>query len=364
MSLKGNLSEIPFASLCYQLRQSNFSGQLLLSQEDGSQLFFFLNGDIILTSDELRQPDFPYFLSSEKILPLEESRELNLLLNQENHLPIEILIEKFSISPEKIWTILTNFIQFKLIPCFDWSEGNFTLSPGQVPKTPEILLNFSLLKLIRQGILSMQNMNLIRQSLPGEEETLEISSPEILKKYPQEMHERYVIRLIQTHKTLSQLQSASQLGINETQRVLYLLINTGLVKNPKKKSLHLKVTSTSHVDVANILWSFNEKFTYIFKYLSKEVGPVASNIVEKSIQETKPNLPPFFSSLNLTPEGKIELNRHLKGNIGFINDEHMPHLIEGLNEILVSLLFAVKRALGNEHESALVKNLLSVGKWS
>lgn len=327
-------------------------------------MFFLSNGNIVLTVKEIRQPDFYKYLLYEQDLSDKEKVKLERLLNQEKNSPLKILTDDFSFSSKKVWSILMNFIHFKLIPCFDWAEGNFILSPGQLPKTSEILLKFSLLDLIRQGIYSIKNKSIIQQHLPGENETLDIAPLENPEQYSGEMQEKYILSLIQSHKTVGQLRSVSQLSINESLRILFLLINTGVVKYSENKSLQLKEHTSYQVDVANIICSFNEKFNYIFKYLSKEVGPVASKIVEKSIQETKPNLPPLFSNLQFTPEGKLELNRHLKGNIGFINDEKLPDLIEGLNEILVSLIFSVKRTLGNEHESALVKNLLSVGKWS
>lgn len=119
-----------------------------------------------------------------------------------------------------------------------------------------------------------------------------------------------------------------------------------------------------HLEFDKILDAFNDKFSYIYKYISKELGPVAFNVVEKCLEETKSHLSSLFQEIKFDREGRIEMNSILKANITYASQETKMSLIKDLNEILVAEVLAVKKNLGDDHESLLVKNLEKIGEES
>lgn len=119
-----------------------------------------------------------------------------------------------------------------------------------------------------------------------------------------------------------------------------------------------------HLEFDKIVDVFNDKFSYIYKYISKELGPVAFNVVEKCLEETKFHLSPLFREIKFDAEGRIEINSIPKANITFASGEAKMNLIKDLNEILAAEVLVVKKNLGNEHESLLIKNLEKIGEES
>ena len=117
-------------------------------------------------------------------------------------------------------------------------------------------------------------------------------------------------------------------------------------------------------EIYRILELFNEKCSFIFKYISKEIGPVALNILEKCLEDAKPSLSPIFEKARLGPDGRVETNSIRKGGISLSREEFKVQVLNGLNDILVAEVLAVKRTLGNEHESSLVNHLKKIGEWN
>jgi len=114
-------------------------------------------------------------------------------------------------------------------------------------------------------------------------------------------------------------------------------------------------------DLDRLFAAFNDQCSFICKYISKEIGPVALNVIEKSLDEIKGRIDPIFQNCELKPDGRIELRTLLKKNLGVSTDESKRSLLRSFDEVLTAEVLAVKRTLGNSHESALVKGLERIG---
>jgi len=130
-----------------------------------------------------------------------------------------------------------------------------------------------------------------------------------------------------------------------------------LKKNPENLN-----SEQSPLEVDEILKCFNDKFYYIYKYLSKELGPVAFNVIEKCWEETKPYLSSLFQEAKVTSNGRLDISPLLKTNLIYTDQKIQLNLIRNLNELLVAEVLAVRKNLGSEHEDALVKNLEKIGE--
>ena len=113
----------------------------------------------------------------------------------------------------------------------------------------------------------------------------------------------------------------------------------------------------SHRELNTILTSFNRKWLFVYKYISKELGPVAQNILEKSLEDAKARLSPLFQIVKLHSDGNIDTSSVLKAKFNFSSQGTKQTLLLGLNEIIVSEVMAVKKTLGDEHEAILIQNL-------
>ncbi len=107
---------------------------------------------------------------------------------------------------------------------------------------------------------------------------------------------------------------------------------------------------------------FSDRCAYIFRYISKEIGPVATNVLEKALDEVRARLAPPLQSLELRSDGRVELKPFPVAALNAGQSESRRALLDSLTEILVAEVLAVKKTLGNDHEAAVIRGLEKVGE--
>ena len=115
-------------------------------------------------------------------------------------------------------------------------------------------------------------------------------------------------------------------------------------------------TSCPRTRMYSVLDSFNQMYGYIFKYMVREVGPIAENVLEKYL-----GTPARRAQGRLRGRQAAE-GRHPRRRRRRAQPQQVPRgrsgaalLVDALNELLYAELLAVKRTLGAEHEAAIVK---------
>jgi hypothetical protein len=175
--------------------------------------------------------------------------------------------------------------------------------------------------------------------------------------------EKYVLGLLDPPKTLDEVCATSDAGSPETRRALFALLLLGLAgaagARPKTARLAGDL-SLSGMD--RILPLFNAKCAFLFKYISKEVGPVAFNLVGKAVDEVRARLDPVFQAAELSLDGRLELKSPLRVNANIAGDDCRRSMLRSMDEILTAEVLVVKRTLGPEHESAVVRSLEKLGE--
>jgi hypothetical protein len=111
-----------------------------------------------------------------------------------------------------------------------------------------------------------------------------------------------------------------------------------------------------------IMGLFNAKCAFIFKYISKEIGPVAFHIIGKSLDEVRGRLDATFQTAELQPDGRLELKSMIRVSANIVGDDGRRSMLRSMDEILAAEVLVVKRTLGPEHESALVRGLERLGE--
>ncbi len=361
-SCGGNLAYAPLPQLLLRLWEKKRSGLLRLHKEDTTRILSFSRGDLALTDISFPAEEFQAKLVEAEILSGEEIEATRAYALEKNISFTRGLIERGILSPSRVWELLAGFWLESLFPLFDWPEGEYAFDSGGELSEAHILMTIASLEFILQGIRRMANSSLIEASLPAEPESLQILSPGhagLLRLAP---HEKYLLSVLRHSPRLQDLYAQSQLGKKETQKALFSLVQLGLAgfRQPRNK---FKPASELSSGEAEKIWAeFNDKCSYIYKYISKEIGPVALNVLEKALEEVKPRPGPPLQSLELRTDGRVELKPVSLLSLNFANPESRTAFIQFLNEILVAEVLAVKKTLGDNHEATLVRNLERIGE--
>ena len=109
--------------------------------------------------------------------------------------------------------------------------------------------------------------------------------------------------------------------------------------------------------IHSVLGSFNQMYGHIFRYMVREVGPIAENVLEKYLGGLRETRKDVFAGVKLQKDGTLDPALLEKNLNRFPEDGRRGLLVDGLNELLYAELLAVKRTLGAEHEATIIKAL-------
>ena len=102
---------------------------------------------------------------------------------------------------------------------------------------------------------------------------------------------------------------------------------------------------------------FNQMYSHVFKYMVREVGPIAENVLEKYLGTLRDGRKDVFGGVKLQKDGTLDVAVIERNLSKFPEEQRRSLLVDGLNELLYAELLAIKRTLGAEHEAAIVKAL-------
>jgi hypothetical protein len=361
---RGNLAAAPLPQLLFSFWERKTSGRLRIQGEGAERNLFLSKGDLALAEGFYSETAFTQRLIQNEILTAHQVED-NINYASENKVSFfRALIELGLLSPSQAWEILTEFWQEDLAPLFDWQQADYAFEACSNPSEVRVLAAASTPDFILRGIRGMKNFSLIESSLPADAESLQVLSPSYADTLKLDPHERYILGLLQHTPRLQDLYAQSQLGKQETKRVIFAFLQVGLAGLAQQKNNKAKpLPELSSAGLEKIWSEFNDKCSYIFKYISKEIGPVALNVLEKALDEVRAKLGPPLQGLELRGgDGRIEFKPFPLVSLNVYNEENFRNFVRLLNEILMAEVLAVKKTLGNAHEAAVVKNLERIGE--
>lgn len=361
-SWHGNFSTTPFPQLLLRLWEEKKSGRLKIQKGGEEKSVDFAAGDLALAEGFFTEEDFPKRLIEAKSISGEQCQEVlrHAFLNKISF--PRALVERGILSPARVWELLIHLWQDDLFPLFNWTQADYVFDSRTGLPDSQIFTTLSTLDLILQGIRQMENSSLIEAVLPAETDLLQVYSADPAGFLNLTAPEKYVLKVLKHTPCLRDLYEQSQLGKKESQKVVYALIHLGLVGLIQTKNRAKPAGEFSSGELERMWSDFNERCSYIYKYISKEIGPVAQNVLGKALEEVKARLGPPLQNIELRSDGRVELKSFPLMSLNFYNEETRKNFLRLLNEILVTEVLAVKKTLGNSHEAALVKNLEKIGE--
>ncbi len=354
---------VPFARALAEIWRQGLSGSLYVKASGVPKCLSFERGALVLDAVSFEEKDFLRYL-------LTTGRTDLLALNRvEEHAQktgvslLRAFVETSLFEPEALWALLGSYAREEALALFDVPDAprefhTRTGSPSRV-----LVDAIDVPGLVLEGVRRSGGCAGADQALPAPGETvrrLPASSPDA---FGLSLTEKYVLGLLDPPRTMAEISAASDVGEAETRRALFALISLGLAgaAGPKPKTARLG-PDMSLAGMDRLMGLFNAKCAFVFKYVTKEIGPVASNLVGKALDEVRDSLDPAFQGAELKPDGRLEVKTLLKVNANIVGDECRKSMLRSMDEVLAAEVLLVKRTLGPEHEAALVRSLEKVGE--
>ncbi len=352
---KGQLSQLPLPDLLQHLRTSSSTGILSLVSGGARKALYVKDGRVVFASSNLPNDRLGEILIREGKITVEEYDESIKAISKGKRQG-KVLVEMGALSPKDLWEGVQFQVREVVYSIFLWEDGQFHFEESSLPEKERITVDLDIRDLILVGIRRIDANGAVQSRFPEGDTLLERQgddeAPETLEPY-----ERHVLGLVDGERSVLEICRESEIGDNETLKLLYALQSCALVRFKGKKVYALDQDFVPEDSLHTVLTSFNQMYGFVFRYMVREVGPIAENVLEKYLSGLRESRKEVFAGVRLLKDGTIDAAIVERNLNRFPEDGRRSLLVDGLNEFLYAELLAVKRTLGAEHEASIIKAL-------
>jgi len=351
--LKGQLSELPPPDILQHLRQAKSTGILSLVSGGARKALYVKDGRVVFASSNLPNDRLGEILLREGKITVEEY-EASIKAISKGKRQGKALVEMGALSPKDLWEGVQFQVKEIVYSIFQWDEGQFHFEESSLPEKERITVDLDVSDLILAGLRRVDASGRIQSRFPEGDLLLERSGGDEVRLEPYETH---VLKLVDGERSVLEICRESEIGDNETLKLLYALAAAGVLRAKGKKVYALDQDFVPEDTLYTVVNSFNQNYAFIFRYMVREVGPIAENVLEKYLGALRESRKDVFTGTKLLKDGTLDaavLERNL--NRAPV-EQQRPLLVDALNELLYAELLAVKRTLGADHEASIIRAL-------
>jgi hypothetical protein len=359
LPISGSLAEFDVATILAQMDHQALDGQLKISTAAFNKTIWLENGGIIFAQSSLSEDSLGSFLLRRRVIDDKNLKKSDAYMKDKNIRRGRALLEMGLLSSAQLWEEVSAHLRAIVFSLFPLEAGKYDIIAQPKNENENIVLNLPVPEAILEGIRGIQDLPFI-ESRFSENMVLfpavgRNHSPLALK--PFEVH---VLSLVSEAAPLDEVVAKSELLRFETLKILYSLLKLGHLCDRQQPLRHptpnaASCIPTTFTSFEEILQYYNRKFEYIYRVLSKEIGPVAQSILFEAITAIMESIPACFQNLEITIEGRIDAKSILKSIWYESFEEHSNEFLKGMEEILYAEIYAVKRHLGKEHEKMILQ---------
>jgi len=351
--LKGQLSELSPPEILQHLRQTKSTGILSLVSGGARKALYLSEGRVVFASSNLPNDRLGEILIREGKITVEEY-EASIKAISKGKRQGKALVEMGALSPKDLWEGVQFQVKEIVYSIFQWDEGQFHFEESSLPEKERITVDLDVSDLILAGLRRVDATGRIQSRFPEGDLLLERAGGEEVRLEPYETH---VLKLVDGERSVLEICRESEIGDNETLKLLYALAAAGVLRAKGKKVYALDQDFVPEDTLYTVVSSFNQNYAFIFRYMVREVGPIAENVLEKYLGSLRESRKDVFTGTKLLKDGTLDA-AVLERNVNRAPvEQQRPLLVEALNELLYAELLAVKRTLGADHEASIIRAL-------
>lgn len=360
-SFKGHFSDVSLPDVLEFLRSSRKTGVISFKQDRVRKSLYIKDGNVVFATSNVKEERLGELLLSWSVITREQYEQSVAMLGPKRRQG-KILVEMGAISPKLLWQSVQDQIRHIVYSLFNWDRGMFYFSQGDLPSKENITADVGITELIVEGIRRIDNTNAILKKFPSRD--IVVAGTDTIQKNPVRLEpfEKHILELVDGTRTVQEVCSDSEIGETETFRVLYMLLSIGAlkVKGKRMETQGDPPKEFSQEEAKVILGNYNRMFSYLYRYMMREVGPITEHVLSKYLNDVRESNATVLKNVTLARDGTLD-EATIEGNLDWIKLENKKDaLVTSLNEYLYSGILAVKRTLGPEHESRVIETLRDI----
>ncbi len=357
-NFKGRLEALGLPEVMEYLRVSRRTGLLTLKNGDIEKALHFNEGNVVFAQSNVPGDRLGDLLLREGRISQQQYEESAKRLG-EGKRQGRILVEMKALGPKELWEAIRRQIEYIAWSLFDWSEGTFRFYEGALPSTESITVDVPVAELILAGLRKTARIEVFKDKIPNDLVVFERCVPKDRPKGLNfEEFEKYIYKKVDGAASVRDLVASSDIGELETLRILYIFFTLGYLK-VKGQLRPLGPPPEERERLAATVNDYNEMYGFLYRYLLREVGPIADNLSKMYLDEVRKTHGDVLRQLMFDSEGRLDPQK-LAAQAQELAERQESRLLETLNELLYALLLAVRKTLGAEHEQRVMKVLKDI----
>lgn len=372
---QGDLKEGDIYFILYYIYKNSISGTLVVNAEDVEKKMFIENRKIVFAASNGKEDALGDYLLKNNLIDKDIYHKTSQYMEKNNKRFGRALIELGYFNYEQLWTWIPIHLQTIVSSFFDIKSGTYRIVTDLEKQKENIVLDMNILSVIVEGMRRFESGSFLVEKFANIE-YLYVTDSRNMTQLDLKPYEIHVFDLVRKGAQLKEILKRSELLEFDTLRLLYLFLILEIIspqKNAKSKekqgiSPGKETWLESRGINASIFNSFEEalryynmKYEIIYKVMLKEIGPISLSLLLKAVEDIMENLPSYFQKIQLNPDGTINEELILKSVWYHDFDEHIGEFLRGLEEILYTEIYTVKKHLGVEYEQQVLKWINGIG---
>ncbi len=350
--LRGKLEALGLIEVLSYISRVKESGILSVRRDDVEKAIVIHEGNIVFARSNQTNDRMGDLLLNQGVITQEQYDMATQLLKEKGYRHGRSLVEIGAITPKQLWRAVQDQIKQIAYSVIPLPDGSFEFVKQEIRQKEQITLELPVMTLLVDIIRHYDERAIFRSKFPDMNIVLGIVANS-QAQIELEPYEEYVLDRLDGDTSIGELCEVSDLGTEETLRVMFLLKVLGLTE-----PLSFKEASSSH-PLAPVMTKYNKMYRQINSYLTEHMGSVGTSLMRKYLDETRPLHQATLANVKMGKDGSLG-SAQVVANMEALSLE-LEHtqmaLEESLSEFLYACILGVKKALGTEHETVLLERL-------
>ncbi len=278
LDLQGNIERFTLPEILQLIASSRKSGTLGIQKDDSIVMVYFREGNIIYGYGPRQTFHLGQLLKDRGVISARQLEDaIRIQAQNENSKRLgEILVTRGFIDRADLEAVVRQQVEELLYSLLAWTSGSFKFYEDQFPTDEEITVSLSVENVILEGLRRIDEMNLVKETLPDPEAIYTISAAQggRTREVALKAAEWNIMALVDGHRTLTEVAKLAPVADDEAMKKLAQLKLAGLITKTEKR----KEESTGDLEkMVNRLAGLFED------YITEKSG---SRLVDRKISRT------------------------------------------------------------------------------
>jgi hypothetical protein len=239
LDLQGRIERFTLPEILQLIASSRKTGTLGIQKDDSIVMVYFKDGSVIYGYGPRQTFHLGQLLRERGVITNQQLEDaVSIQAKSENSKRLgEIMISRNYIDRSDLEHVVTQQVRELLYSLLSWQSGSFKFYDNQFPTEEEITVNLSVENVILEGLRRLDEMNMVRETLPDLEAVFTISASQAgrRREVSLEANEWNIMALVDGRRNLNEVCKLASGQRDETLKQLAHLKLAGLITKTERK---------------------------------------------------------------------------------------------------------------------------------